>query len=353
MYLYCYARSSKAKNTGDKLLNQAEGEWIDGIEPFVSNYKASVKRADGAIVLILPQEACIKLLLEELVPADVGYPIINITPDGKYAGILKSSGYNAYQILEKISSITGATKLSSEDDRKDFAPDLMRTVMAYHMKADNEDLLKEISDYIAAGGSVDIYSDLTIDMSEPVLDTLSYKPYIFNPSQKKELAQAYVSACEEDKYVVFITCGILPEVSSKGKVLVLTPRLVVVGLEVSSRADAEYSTKVCHNTLIKYGVNPDSVVTVAVSALAKDSDTVEAIAEDLGCFVTSFDSRLLKAVKVPLNGAFNLDKQGSEFCTAAACLASDNGRIIVRKAGEVNSITMTVAQKRGPVLLTD
>lgn len=353
MYLYCYARSSKARNTGDKLLGLSEGEWIEAIEPFVSSYKTSVKRADGAIVLFLPQEACIKLLLEELVPADVGYPIINVTPDGKYAGILKNSGYNGYQILDKIAAITGATKLSSEEDRKDFAPDLMRTVMAYHMKADDEELLKEISEFIVAGGSVDIYSDLSLEMSEPVLDTLSYKPYVFSPSQKKELSQAYISACEEDKYSIFITCTILPDVSRKGKVLTLTPRLVVAGLEISSRADSEYSTKVCRNTLIKYGINPDAVVTVAVSALAKDSEVVKAIAEDLGCFVTYFDSRLLKAVKVPLNGAFNLDKQGSEFCTAAACLASDNGRIYVRKAGELNSITMTVSQKRGPVLLTD
>jgi len=353
MYLYCYARSSKARNTCDKLLGQAEGECIEAIEPFVSSYKTSVKRADGAIVLILPQEACITLLIEEFVPEGVNYPIINLTPDGKYAGILKNSGYNAYQILEKISAITGAIKLTNEDDRKDFAPDLMRTVMAYQMKANDDDLLKEISEYIAGGGAVDVYSDLSLEMSEPVLDELSYKTYNFNASQKKELSQAYLSALEEDKYSIFITCGILPEVSRKSKVLVLTPKLVVAGIEISPRADAEYCSKVCRKTLVKYGINPDAVVTIAVSALAKDSEIVKAIAQDLGCFVTFFDSRLLKAVKVPLNGAFNLDKMGSDFATAAACLASDNGRIIVRRTGETNSITMTVSQKRGSVLLTD
>lgn len=353
MYLYCYARSSKARNTGEKLLNQAEGEWIEAIEPFISSYKTSVKRADGAIVLVLPQEACITLLLEELVPSDVHYPIINITPDGKYAGILKNGGYNAYQILEKITAITGAIKLSSEDDRKDFAPDLMRAVMAYSMKANDDDLLKEISEFVAEGGAVDIYSDLALEMSEPVLDELSYKTYVFSPSQKKELSQAYISACEEDKYSIFITCGILPESNKNSKVLVLTPRLVVAGLEVSPRADAEYSAKVTRQGLIKYGINPDAVVTIAVSALAKDSEVVKAIAEELGCFVTFFDSRLLKAVKVPLSGGFNLDKTGSDFCTAAACLASDNGRIYVRRYGESNSITMTVSQKRGSILLTD
>lgn len=353
MYLYCYARSSKARNTGSKLLEQAEGEWIETIEPFVVSYKSSVKRADGAIVLILPLEACVTLLVEELVPSGVGYPIISVTPDGRYAGIVKNGGYNAYQILDKVASITGAVKLSSSEDRKDFAPDLMRMVLTYRMKADNELLLKEICDYISDGGVVDIYSDLDLEMSEPVLDSLSYRPFLFSSSQKKELSQAYLGARNEDRYSVFITCSLLPQLGKSDKVLVLTPRLVVAGLEISPRADAEYGAKVCRQTLLKYGINPDAVATIAVSTLARESDVVKAVAEDLGCFVTFFDSRLLKAVKLPLNNSFNLDKIGSDFCTAAACLASDNGRIYVRRVGEANSITTTISLKRGTVLLTD
>ncbi len=352
MYLYCYARSDKARFTGRKLLEESEGEWIEDIESFVSSCDASGRRADGTIVLILHQEACVKLLLERIYPADVRFPVINITPDGKYAGILRAGGYNTYQILDKITSALGCIALSCEEDRKDTAPDLMRTVMSYQMKADDEDLLKEISAYIKDGGSVDVYSDLPLEMSEPVLDALSFKTFLFQSNQKNEMSQAYASANSEDKYSIFITCGKLADVPKNGKVLLLVPKIVVVGIEVSARSDPEYAASVCRSSLEKHGINPDAVVTVAVSALARESEAVSSIAKDLGCFVTFFDSRLLKAVRVPLNAGFTNERLDADFCTASACLASDNGRILMRRAGDRNSVLMTTAIKRSPVYLT-
>ena len=139
---------------------------------------------------------------------------------------------------------------------------------------------------------------------------------------------------------------------ANGKVLVLVPKIVVLGIEVSSRSDPEYSARSCREYIEKYHINPDAVVTVAVSALSKDSEAVRKIAEDLGCFVTYFDSRLLKAVRVPLNMGFTPERLDSDFCTAAACLASDNGRILMRRAGDRNSVIMTTSIKRSPVYLT-
>lgn len=353
MYLFCYARSDKAKACGQKLLSASEGEWIEDIESFVSSYDATGKRADGTVVLILHQEDCIRLLLERLYPSNVKYPIINITPDGKFAGIIRSFGYNTYQILDKIVGVLGCTALSHESDRKDTAPDLMKMIASYQMKADDEDLLKEVAEFIRNGGAVDVYSDLPLEMSEPVLDSLSYKTFLFQSNQKNELNQAYAAANLQDKYSIFITCAKLNEIPKNGKVLLLVPRIVVVGIEVSSRSDPEYAARICRSELQKHGINPDSVVTVAVSALARESDTVKRIAEDLGCFVTFFDSRLLKAVRVPLNAGFTPERLDSDFCTACACLASDNGRIITRRAGDRNSIYLTVAVKRAPVYLTD
>lgn len=353
MFLYCYARSGKAKNTGEKLLKEAEGEWIEDMESFASGLGANVRRADGTVVLIMPQDLCVKILLERLYPSDVKYPVINITPDGRYAGILRAGGYNAYQILSKISSILGCTCLSGEDDLKDAAPDLMRTVMAYQMKPDNEELLKEIAQHIRNGGSVDVYSDLPLEMSEPVLDSLSYKTFLFQSNQKNELDQAYAAACEEERYSVFITCGNINRTGKSNKALILVPRIIVAGIEVAGKADPDYSARTCRDTLVNHGINPDAVVTIAVSALARESDAVKAIAEDLGCFVTFFDSRLLKAVRVPLTGGFTTEKIGADFCTAAACLASDNGKILVRRAGDRNSALVTASIKRSPVLLTE
>jgi hypothetical protein len=91
---------------------------------------------------------------------------------------------------------------------------------------------------------------------------------------------------------------------------------------------------------------------VAVSTVARENPAVDAIAEHLGCFVTSFDGRLIKAVHVPLNAAYSGEKTGADMCTAAACLASDNGRILVRRAGDRNSIILTAMAKKGNLILT-
>ena len=353
MYLFCYGRSAQARNTGGVLLKEAEGEWIENLESFLLSGEERSGRADSAIVLILPQEFCVRLLTERIIPAGGSLPVINISPDGRFAGLLRAGGYNAYGILENISGILGCAALSGEDDGRDIAPDLSRAVLEYNMKPSSEELLSEISEFISGGGCVDIYSDLQIELSEPVLDSLSYRTYLFASNQKNEMAQAYAAANEEDGYAVFITCGALPEVGGNGKVLVLTPRIVVAGLEVSGRADPEYCARICRDSLRGHGINPDSVVTVAVSSIARESEAVKAIAEDLGCFVTFFDSRLLKSVRLPLNGGFGTDRIGSDFCTAAACLASDNGKILMRRSGDRNSLMLTVSLKRNPIRLTD
>ena len=353
MYLYCVARSERAKTIGGHLLQKAEGEWITDCENSVNWLSSSSERADGALVLILPSEAAVKLLIERIYPTDLKFPVIQITPDGKYAGVLRSVGYNSYEILGRICSIIGCKPLSSPDDRADFAPDLKKTVADYKMTALDPELLEQIAADIKKGASVQVYSDLPLHMAEPVLDTMSYAPFIFRSNQKRELRQAFVSSCESDDPSIFITCSTLPEVDSYGKCLVLIPRTVVLGLEIASRADADFALETVRNTLINHEIDTRSVSTIAVSDIARDSEAVGRIAESLGCFVTSFDSRLIKAVKVPLNPTYSGARMTADLCTAAASLASDNGRMLIRRAGSRNSIILTAMMKRGNIVLTE
>ncbi len=353
MYLYCFARSERAKMTGGHLLDKAEGEWITDCENFVSWVGDRNERADSALVLLLPTEAAVKILIERVYPADIRFPVIQVTPDGKYAGVLRSVGYNTHDILSRICSIIGCKPLSTPDDRADFAPDLKKTVTDYKMTALDQDLLDQTAEAIKKGASIQVYSDMPLHMAEPVLDTMSYAPFIFRSNQKRELCQAFLSSCEADEPSIFITCSTLPEVESYGKCLVLIPRTIAVGLEIAARADAEYAVETVRDTLINHEIDPRAVATIAVSDIARDSDAVGKIAESLGCYVTSFDSRLIKAVKVPLNPTYSGAKMTADLCTAAASLASDNGRMLIRRAGSKNSIILTAMMKRGSIVLTE
>ena len=353
MYLYCFARSKRAREIGNRLLEKSEGEWIGDSENFVAGIREQSDRADGAVVLILPAEAAVKILTDRLYPEGINYPIIILSPDGSYGGVLKSAGYNTYEILNKVCAITGAKAISSADDRADFAPDLRKTIEEYDMAVSDPDLLEEICAKINSGLSVNIYSDIPIHMSEPVLDTLSYSPFVFRNTQKSQMDSAFVSSCSADDYSVFITCSTLPEVENKGKCLLLIPRIVVVGIEVAGRADPEYSLETVISTLKNHQIEPVAVSTIAVSTVARENPAVDAIASGLNCIVTSFDGRLIKAVHVPLNATYSGEKTGADMCTAAACLASDNGRILARRVGDRNSIILTAMAKKGNIILTE
>ena len=352
MYLYCYGRSRKAEETGNRLMESCEGEWIRSVENFTLSIGESAVRADGAIILILPLDASVKLLTERIYPVDIRYPVFTIDPSGRFAGILRHMGYNSFEMLSQMCEVLGCKALSVESDRGETAPDLKKAVEAYNMIPDKPELLDSIAEFISAGGNVSIYSDLPITLNEPVLDSISYSMYMFRSNQKKELGQAYPAASQDDKPAVFITCSTLPDIEA-GNVLVLTPRRVIVGLELTARTDPDYAVETVERTLVNHGIMPSAVATVAVSTIVRDSDAVKAISERLGCYVTAFDSRLLKAVKLPLAATYSPVKVDADTCTAAACLASDNGNIMVRRAGDKNTVLLTASLRRGTIALTE
>lgn len=351
MYLFCYARSSKAREVGQYLLSKAEGEWIDVMDDFLGGEASP--RADGAIVLILPPASSVKIITEKIYPAGTKYPVFCMASDGSSAMILRHSGYNTYEMFAKMCDLAGCTALSSPLDKKELAADIMDPVNEYHMTADNEDLLKEIAEHISAGGNVTVYSDLQLRMAEPVLDTLSYTTFVLRNNQHRELHQAYKSACEADEYTVFITCTKLPDVPKTGKCLKLIPRRIAVGLEFTAgRVDPDYASEIVQNTLIRHEIDPLAVSTIAVSTMAKESDAVMKVASDIGSFVTSYDLRLLNAVKVPLKPTYAPGKQSADLCTAAACLAADNNiSTLVRRSGG-NGVMISAIMKRGSIDLT-
>lgn len=351
MYLYCYARSQKAKETGKKLLSKTEGEWIESIELFAKNFKESAVRADGAIVMILPVEAAVKLLTENINKANITYPVFMVNADSRFAGLLKRAGYNNYEILNELCDILGAKPLTQVSDRSEFAPNLKELVKRYDMVADKPELLDTYAQMITEGRAINVYSDLPLYMAEPTLDSLSYSTYLFRSNQKKELGQAYVSETQIGEPAIFITCSTLPD-APNDNILTLVPRQIVLGLELTARADADYALESVKKTLTNHGINPDSVSSIAVSAMLRTSEAVTTIADALKCNVVSYDSRILKAAKIPFSGSYAGIRNDADAATALACLASDNGRLIVRRAGDKNNVILTAAYKKDDIWLT-
>ncbi len=180
-----------------------------------------------------------------------------------------------------------------------------------------------------------------------------FPPFAFRYNQVKEMGSAYTTMCASDQYSVFITCSVLPEVPDRGRCLVLIPKTVVIGVEVQAKADPGYATEAVRNALSSHQIAPEAVCTVAVTAVAREHEAVAAISDDLGCFITAYDSRLLKAVRLPLQATYSPQKVTSDMCTAAACVASDNGRVLFRRSGQSNTAIVTACMKRGNIIITE
>lgn len=354
MYLYCYARSAKSKTTGENLLKHAEGEWIKNSESLLDGGNDTMTRVDGAIVLFLPSEAAVKFMIERIYNSGIDLPVFRVAPDGSSAVVLRRAGYNSYEMFMKVCSILGARPMSKPEDRADYAPDLKALVKKYEMLPNNAQLLDEISEGIKTGLQVTVYSDIPLTMAEPVLDSLSYAPYIFRSNQRAEMISSFIAATKEDSYSIFITCTNLPMSEISGKCLVLTPKIVTVGVEIQGRTDPTYAAESVRETIDRYDIDPASISTIAVSSIMRENPAIDLIAEELDAKVLSFDSRLVKSVHLPLNSnAYSMTKQGTDICTSVACLASDNGKIILRRAGDKNCALISACIRVKSIELTE
>ena len=151
---------------------------------------------------------------------------------------------------------------------------------------------------------------------------------------------------------VFVTCRKLPTAENGGRVLVLTPRILCLGIELKSKLDPEYAADVVRTSLENHLIEPASVSTIAVSASVRDSDIVRKIADQLGASVTAYSGKQLADVRIPLKMTFAPERE-NDVATAAAYLASTEGKIVIRRSGGTSGVIFSAALRKGNIVITD
>jgi|GEM_PF-650590 len=358
MYLLCYGRSPKAKKTGEYLMDCLGGRWIENAEFFSSRIPLAAAEKNACIVMLLPLEACCGILSDNYSPTIASLPVVCVSPDKKFAAVVKRADetnlVDTDAVYSAIAKLLGPECFTEFGNTADFAPDLTAAAHSYNMSANDPELLIKINEHIKGGGRVSIYTDLPLTFSEPVLDALIFDINRYGPRTSQSFAQAYISEKKSpsEQPSVFITCASFPEVEGPGTPLVLTPRMVSVGLEIKSKVDPEYAAEFVKTTLEKHGISTGAVSTVAVAQSVRESEIVHAVADSLGASVTAFSSKQLSEAVIPLQMTFSPDRS-SEMCTAAACLASVDGKILLRKSGGTSGLLFTAALNKGNIMMTE
>ena len=134
--------------------------------------------------------------------------------------------------------------------------------------------------------------------------------------------------------------------------MVLTPRRISIGLEIKDKIDPEYAVKYVRSALINHMIEPGAVATIAVTQAAHSSQIVRAIADDLGTSVTAYSAKRLSEAVVPLQMTFAPEKM-HDICTAAACLASSDGNVLIRRCGGNSGLVFSAALQKGNIMMTE
>ncbi|MBR2524356.1 MAG: hypothetical protein IKE53_07980 [Clostridiales bacterium] len=356
MYLLCYGRSDNAKKTGDGLIGRIGGRWIDSADFFTSRVPVSASERDAVIVLILPLEASIEILNGNFSPTLSGFPVICCSPDGLFAAVISrgdgSTLADCDDVYGRICECLGPKCFRSFGSNADIAPDLSTAIESYGMTANDSEKLRSYLAMIRSGEKVSIYTDLPIVFAESAIDSMIFDVNRYSRETKESFLQSYISLTASSSRAIFITCAKLPDCPGEPP-LVLIPKLVSVGLELTGRCDPEYAAVLVLATLENHGIDSRSVSTIAVSQSARESDIVHKVAEMFGASVTAFSTKVLQEVKLPLKMTFAPVREQTDIATAACYQTSGNGRILIRRAAEKSGLAISACLKRGNILLTE
>ena len=356
MYLLCYGRSEGAIRTGESLIGKIGGRWIESADFFASRLPLPANERDAVIVMILPLEASVEILNGNFSPTLAGLPIICVSPDGLFAAVIRrgdgSTLADCDEVYEQICQVLGPKCFKSFGSNADIAPDLTDAIASYNMTPNDPDKLKAYLSMIKSGEKVSIYTDLPIVFAEPAIDSMIFTVNRFSRETKESFLQSYISLTANSAKAIFITCAKLPECTGNPP-LVLVPKLVSVGLELTGRCDPEYAAVLVLATLENHGIDSKSVSTIAVSQSARESDAVHKVAELFGASVTAFSTKVLQEVKLPLKMTFAPVRETTDIATAAAFKTSESGKIMIRRAAEKSGLAISACLKRGNILLTE
>ena len=355
MYLLCYGRSDRAQRIVNCILSASSGRRIGSTEFFASDISGPDKEP-VCLVLVLPLEAACGLLTKSLSSGLAGMPVICVSPKGSFAAALrygKADPAEVTKVAGDIAAKLGGSCFTDFGSIADIAEDLSVVTESMPMTISDKELFDKINTHIINGGRVSVYSDLPVSFEEPVLDSMVFELHRYSQEMHEDFIQRYteLDSSEQVNPAVFITCRKLPA-GGNGKALVLTPKLVCIGIELKSKADPQYAADTVRSSLENHLIDPKAVSVVAVSQSARDSEAIRAISDMLEVPVVFYEGKELANVRLPLKMTFAPERE-SDTATSAAFLASSGGKIIFRRSGGSSGVIFSAALRKGNISMTD
>lgn len=356
MYIICYGKSPKALETGKQLIDDIGGRYVTGTELMTGSFVVAQGEVSCAIVMVLPLEAAIKAMEETVTDKTRGLPVIAVSPEGRYAAILRR-GNKPYDkgcddVYSAIVKSLGSFCFSSFEGKAGITGDLTNLVSRFGMSVNDEGVFEKMNSKIRSGEKVDVYTDLPIVFADPVIDPMTYSLHTYPYDMREDFIKQYKAAKEgKIQPSVFITCTYLGEEEDTSN-LILVPKILSLGLEIKTKTDPGYCAPAIRKSLTNHLLNPKAVSKVAAAYSARESELVKGIAEELGSEVVSFDSEKIAKTKVPMEMTFSPEKK-TDSATALSLLASQAGTVLIRRSTSAQGLVFSVAESRTSIILPE
>ncbi len=354
MYIICYGKSSKALATGRKLINDIGGRYITGTELITGSFVLAEGETRCAIVMVLPLEAAIKSMEETITDKTRDLPVIAVSPEGRYAAVLRR-GNKPYEqgtddIYSAIVDSLGPFCFSGFEGKAETTSDLTELVSRYNMSVNDSKIFDSVNGMIRDGGRINVYTDLPVLFADPVIDPMTYSLHSYPYDMRDDFIRQY-NACREGKSgpSVFITCTYLGD-GKDDKNLILVPKILSLGIEIKTKTDPAYCCPAVRRSMINHLINPEAVAVVASAYSARDSEIIKGIAGETGSEIISFGSDRLAKAKTPMEMTFSPEKRG-DMAASLAFLASREGMLMIRRSASVRGIVFSVAMNRENIIL--
>ena len=354
MYIICYGKSPKAITTGQKLINGIGGRYVTGTELITGSFVISEGETDCAILMIMPLEMAIKSMEETITDKTRDLPVIAVSPEGRYAAILRRGSKPYEQGADNVYSAVvkelGPFCFSGFEGRAETTNDLTDLVTRYDMTVNDSEVLGKINDKIRNGGKVNVYTDLPVIFADPVIDPMTYSLHSYPYDMRDDFIRQYKASKEgKTEPSVFITCAYLGD-DGDDRNLILVPKLLRLGIEIKTRTDPDYCRTAIRKSLINHLLNPDAVARVGSTYSARESTIIKGIAGELGAEVVSIDSDRRAKANIPMEMTFSPDKK-NDTATALAYLASREGSLVIRRSASARGLVFSVAVNRENIIL--
>lgn len=241
----------------------------------IQNFKMS---SDSILLVSLPLD------IAAVVAYKITGAIINISCDGRYVSVISG---DQYELASELAEQMRMTLIGGRKERASIAPQLRFSEEDYHIN--NSEVLENINSCLREGKRISVYTDLNLTLDEKLINSFFINIVRFaGYGSREKLELRYIECLNNQIPSIFVTYEDLtsicnPENQEKTeRVLVLTPRALVLGIEYKRLASPEYAVSDLLTELSRKQINPYAIKTIVTLNLTSRSEAIVSLSERLG-----------------------------------------------------------------------